>query len=462
MSEIPCNRRILVIDDNPAIHEDFRKILCTRLPGAEALAEAAAALFGETEAPGDDRAFELESAFQGEEGLERVTAALERDKPYAMTFLDVRMPPGWDGIETAERLWARDPDLQIVLCTAYSDYAWDEVRERLGRPDQLLILKKPFDNVEALQLADALTEKWRLTKQAMAQVADLEGLIESRTRELAQAQKLESIGQLSAGIAHEINTPTQFIGDNVRFLQESVGEVLGIIERLVPLVAMDGSTPITAGEIAALLETADMDYLRDEVPKAIAQSLEGVERISKIVGAMKEFSHPATEKTPYDLNRAIANTITVATNEWKYVAVIETNFDSRLPPVPVMPGAFNQVILNILVNAAHAVGEVVAATPDTKGVITVSTRMLPDWAEIRIQDSGCGIPQGIRERIFDPFFTTKAVGKGTGQGLAIAHDVIVTKHRGTITVEGEPGLGTTFVLRLPLETAVSGVAAVAS
>ena len=142
-AEIECNRRILVIDDNPAIHEDFRKILCTRLPGADALAEAAAALFGEPEARGAERPFELASAFQGAEGLERVAAALESGKPYAMTFLDVRMPPGWDGIETAERLWERDPDLQIVLCTAYSDYAWDEVRERLGRCDRLLILKSP-------------------------------------------------------------------------------------------------------------------------------------------------------------------------------------------------------------------------------------------------------------------------------------------------------------------------------
>ncbi len=462
MPTIPCNRRILVIDDNPSIHEDFRKILCARLPGAQALAEAAAALFDESEASGDDRAFELVSAFQGREGLERVIAGLAKGEPYAMTFLDVRMPPGWDGIETAERLWEQDPHLQIVLCTAYSDYAWDKVRERLGRSDRLLILKKPFDNVEALQLADALTEKWRLTKQAMAQVADLEGLIESRTRALAQAQKLEAIGQLSAGIAHEINTPTQFIGDNVRFLQESVGEALGIIARLVPFVNMDASTLIPAGEIASLLQATDVDYLREEVPKAIAQSLEGVERIAKIVGAMKEFSHPATEKTPYDLNRAIANTITVATNEWKYVAVIETQFDSSLPPVPVMPGAFNQVILNILVNAAHAVGQVVAATPDAKGVITVSTRTYPEWAEIRIQDSGGGIPENIRERIFDPFFTTKAVGKGTGQGLAIAHDVIVTKHQGTIAVEGAPGLGTTFVLRLPLNAIVSETAAVAS
>jgi signal transduction histidine kinase len=248
----------------------------------------------------------------------------------------------------------------------------------------------------------------------------------------------------------------------VRFLQESVGEVLGIIERLVPFAAVEGSAPITAGEVTALLETADVDYLREEVPKAIAQSLEGVERISMIVGAMKEFSHPATEKTPYDLNRAIANTITVATNEWKYVAAIETHFDSRLPAVPVMPGAFNQVILNILVNAAHAVGDVVGATPNLKGLITVSTRTLPGWAEIRIKDSGCGIPNEIRERIFDPFFTTKAVGKGTGQGLAIAHDVIVRKHQGTITVEGEVGNGTTFIVRLPLDAEASSLVAAAS
>jgi signal transduction histidine kinase len=194
-----------------------------------------------------------------------------------------------------------------------------------------------------------------------------------------------------------------------------------------------------------------MTYLREEVPKAIVQSLDGVERISRIVGAMKEFSHPATEKAPHDLNRAILSTITVATNEWKYVADVVTDLAADLPFVPVMLGAFNQVVLNILVNAAHAISAVNAETSGTKGVISVSTRKHQDWAEIRIKDSGCGMPQEIQDRIFDPFFTTKGVGKGTGQGLAIAHDVIVKKHHGTITVETAPGLGTTFVLRLPLD-----------
>ena len=278
-------------------------------------------------------------------------------------------------------------------------------------------------------------------------------------RELVNAQKLESIGQLAAGIAHEINTPTQFIGDNMRFLQESMGEMLGVIDRLVNLAA-NKDAMISANELEALFAAVDMSYLREEVPKAIVQSLDGVERISKIVGAMKDFSHPATEKAPHDLNRAILSTITVATNEWKYVADVVTDLAADLPFVPVMPGAFNQVVLNILVNAAHAIGEIKGATVGAKGVITVSTRKDQDWAEIRIKDSGCGMPQEVRERIFDPFFTTKGVGKGTGQGLAIAHDVIVKKHHGSITVETVPGSGTTFVLRLPLE-ATDAVAAVA-
>ena len=267
--------------------------------------------------------------------------------------------------------------------------------------------------------------------------------------ELSQAQKLESIGQLAAGIAHEINTPTQFIGDNIRFLDESVGGMLGVIEQLI-----DAATPVPGRpwrlDMDAQLAQIDFAYLRDEIPKAIAQSLEGVRHISKIVGAMKEFSHPAVDRTPVDLNRAIASTITVATNEWKYVAEVVTEFDALLPPVSVMPGAFNQVILNLLVNSAHAVAEANAGAPSSRGVITVSTQGIDGEVEIRVRDNGAGIPEKIRARIFDPFFTTKPVGKGTGQGLAIAHDVIVKKHGGSISVESRPGTGTTFILRLPM------------
>lgn len=280
-------------------------------------------------------------------------------------------------------------------------------------------------------------------------------------QDLSQAQKLESIGQLAAGIAHEINTPTQFIGDNLRFLQGSVGEVMGVLDGLVPLTTMATRSATPLSDVAALLAEVDLCYIRDEIPRAILQSLEGVERISKIVTAMKEFSHPAMDQTPTDLNRAIANTIIVAANEWKYVADMTTDFDPDLPTVSVMPGPFNQVILIMVVNAAHAVGDSTVNGPGARGTITVSTRRVAGAVEIRVKDTGCGIPEQIRDRIFDPFFTTKPVGKGSGQGLAIAHDVIVKKHHGSIRVESSPDAGTTFIIRLPLAPSRTDVLAAA-
>jgi len=207
---------------------------------------------------------------------------------------------------------------------------------------------------------------------------------------------------------------------------------------------------VPCATLTSLLAAVDLEYYHSEVPRALEQSIEGIARIQTIVGAMKDFSHPATDRTPIDINRAIGSTITVATNEWKYVADVKTEFDLDLPSVPVMPGMFNQVILNLIVNAAHAIADVAKARPD-KGTITVSTRQVERWAEVRVSDTGGGIPESIRDRIFDPFFTTKPVGKGTGQGLAIAHDAIINKHRGAISVESAVGEGTTFIVRLPLD-----------
>lgn len=187
------NQRILVIDDNPAIHEDFRKIFCADAPTAEALSRSAAVFFGEAKAPEGDAGFEMDSAFQGEEALTLIATALKENRPYAMAFVDVRMPPGLDGVETAARIWERAPDLQIVLCTAYSDHSWEQMRRRLTRSDQLFILKKPFDNIEVLQLAHALTEKWRLTRQANTRLTDLEHLVEARTRDLKETNRQLSV-----------------------------------------------------------------------------------------------------------------------------------------------------------------------------------------------------------------------------------------------------------------------------
>jgi PAS domain S-box-containing protein len=271
--------------------------------------------------------------------------------------------------------------------------------------------------------------------------------------QLRQAQKLESVGQLAAGIAHEINTPTQYIGDNVRFLKDGFSQLAVLLadyERLLAAAKSNTLSSETVQEIAAAVEGADAAYLLEEIPKAIEQTLEGVTRVATLVSAMKEFSHPGTkEKVPLDLNHAIESTITVARNEWKYVADLETDFDASLPQISCQAGEFNQVILNLIVNAAHAIADVTAKGGATKGLIRIQTRNGPEWAEIRIQDSGMGIPEGVRSRIFDPFFTTKAVGKGTGQGLAIAHSVVVDKHNGSIEFETEEGKGTTFIIRLP-------------
>jgi len=272
--------------------------------------------------------------------------------------------------------------------------------------------------------------------------------------QLLQAQKLESVGQLASGIAHEINTPIQYIGDNVRFLMDAFDDITFLLKTYERL-RLEAKTNILFQEIVqeveAAVKRADTAYLMEEIPKAIEQTLEGVSRVSTLVNAMKEFSHPGTkEKILLDLNHAITSTITVARNEWKYVADLTTDLDQALPPVLCLPGEFNQVILNLIVNAAHAIAEAQQkyVRPE-KGQIVVQTICCVDWAEIRVQDTGSGIPENIRGRIFDPFFTTKEIGKGTGQGLSIARSVIVDKHGGSIHFETEEGKGTTFIIRLP-------------
>jgi PAS domain S-box-containing protein len=293
-----------------------------------------------------------------------------------------------------------------------------------------------------------------------AAVIRYEGMCEDITErkqlqeQLLQAQKLESVGQLAAGIAHEINTPTQYIGDNVRFLRDAfqdLKKLLAHYERLLAAANDNTLSRETIQDVAAAVKHADTGYLLDEIPKAIDQTLEGITRVASIVGAMKEFSHPDTkEKIPLDLNHAINSTITVARNEWKYVAEMKTEFDSSLPLVSCLPGEFNQVILNLIVNAAHAIADVVNKGGPKMGKIKVQTKNCAEWVEIRIQDTGTGIPQKVQSRIFDPFFTTKEIGKGTGQGLAIARSVVVDKHGGSIHFETEEGKGTTFIIRLPL------------
>lgn len=273
--------------------------------------------------------------------------------------------------------------------------------------------------------------------------------------QLQRAQKLESIGQLAAGIAHEINTPTQYVGDNTRFLKDSfedLSEVLRKNEDLLNDCREKGFESEIIAQLEAAIEFADTEYLLEEIPKSIEQALTGIGRIAKIVQSMKDFAHPGSfDKIATDLNRAIESTITVASNEWKYVADMETDFDATLPNIPCLIGEFNQVILNMIVNAAHAIATVVGDGSNGKGKIKISTRHKDDWIEIAVSDTGTGIKEEIKNKIFDPFFTTKEVGQGTGQGLAISHSVITEKHKGKIVVESELGKGTKFIISLPIK-----------
>jgi PAS domain S-box-containing protein len=276
---------------------------------------------------------------------------------------------------------------------------------------------------------------------------------ESLGQQLRQAQKLEAIGQLAAGIAHEINTPIQYVGDNTRFLKESwpwFHDLFNIAQEMKQEAAPGPISPQMLERLDALAQKADFEYLQTEIPRAIDQSLEGIQRVTKIVRAMKEFSHPGSEeKKAIDINQAIETTITVARNEWKYVSEVVTHFDSALPLVFCHAGEFNQVILNLLINAAHAIAQAVGEGSQVKGKIVVTTVRDQDWAVISISDTGTGIPEALQSRVFEPFFTTKPVGKGTGQGLALAHTAIVRRHGGKIWVESVPGKGTTFYIRIP-------------
>ncbi len=465
-----ADHRILIVDDNRAIHDDFRKIFAPPDATASTLDALEAALLDRPAAAADPIvAFELISAFQGQEALDHVAAAIAAGRPFALAFVDMRMPPGWDGLETIERLWQADPDLQVVICSAYSDHSWSDLRARLGARESLLILKKPFDTLEVVQCAHALTTKWTLARQIRAHVDELEAVVAQRTQQLVLAnaelaehirvrermeselrlsQKLEAVGQLAAGVAHEINTPIQYVADNLQFLRDSMTALAAMATDMLAAVsaARGPATAELTDRLSAIARDAELEYLSQEIPGSLNSVGDGVARIAKIVRAMKELAHPGPrEASAIDLTRALQNAIDVTAATYRYVADVVTEF-ADTPPVVCFGSDLSQVFLNLIVNAAHAMEDKRAG----RGRLGVRTRVDGDRVEIAISDNGVGISEVDRDRIFDAFFTTKEVGRGTGQGLTISRTIVVDRHGGTLTFDSEVGIGTTFYVRIPI------------
>ncbi len=384
----------------------------------------------------------------------RAQAAIEESKNRLQNVID--STPDW--------VYASDLDGRLILANVgFADALGLHPRDVIGRPVSILDAlrvdgetfrtpdgrERTFDTfVGPLRNKDgAVYGTLRFGRDVTANRAS-EQAHQLMQMELQQAQKLESIGRLAAGIAHEINTPIQYVGDNVRFLQdsfESLQELLALCERF------DAGGDADPADLARAARAVDAAYLAAEIPSALQQTLEGVQRVSAIVHAMKDFSHRGSaEMAPTDINRAVESTATVARNEWKYVADLVLELEPQLPLVTCLAGEFKQVVLNLVINAAHAIANVVGDGSIAKGRITVRTRRDGPFVELSVQDTGSGIPDAVRDKIFDPFFTTKPLGQGTGQGLTLARSVVVDRHRGTLHFETAPGAGTTFFVRLPI------------
>ncbi|MHB1328355.1 MAG: sensor histidine kinase [Gemmatimonadales bacterium] len=271
-----------------------------------------------------------------------------------------------------------------------------------------------------------------------------------RERQLANGHRVEAIGHLAAGIAHEINTPTQYVGDNLQFLEESFRHLIKILAEQTALLESADIGPADRAHLDRLTTETDLPFLMSEVPRAAQQARDGIRRIGETVSAVKAFAHPGSgQREPTDLNEIVEATLAISRNEWKYVATAETQLDPQLPLASCLRSDIQQAVLNLVINAAHTITDKVKTREDPVGRITIRTRTVGSDIELSVADTGEGIPEAIRPRVFDLFFTTKDVGKGTGQGLALVYDVVVKKHGGSVWFDSSVGRGTTFYLRLP-------------
>ena len=557
---VPSTHRILLVDDNPAIHDDYRKILQLDSNDAE-IDELGALLFDDDALPQSTLpAFEIDSAMQGQEAFEMSRRALAEGRPYALAFVDMRMPPGWDGLQTIEHLWQVDPNLQVVICTAFSDYSWSEIIDRIAFRDRLLLLKKPFDNIEVCQLAIALTHKWELERQTENQmdaivetaaegiitthadwvidscngatcqlfgydreelhgkafddllsdsedessanhdsttfvknaadrqqreilgrrkdgslvpillsisdfngwdgprhtiiVRDLTGFKSMQDR-LARAQRLKSLGQLAAGVAHEINNPLQAVYCNISILRSSVDAIHRVLETCKANISMDcPAKPWETRwrEVCEIISENQYEEVSDEIPVTFSETMGSLERIVYIVQTLQElYALEQADMSRVDLNHVIDSAVALTSDKRKGVASIEVQKTQDNFKIDGNASDLFQVMVNLIKNAAESVAVRIDEGSNEPGIVTVRTAKEEKHAIITVEDNGVGIADSVRDNIFEPFFTTKEGEDSVGQGLAIVYNTVVNKHGGTIEVESQPGQGATFTVRLPWE-----------
>jgi two-component system, cell cycle sensor histidine kinase and response regulator CckA len=539
-SELKPNRRILLVDDNTSIHADFRKILCPDNSRTASINELEAALFDEQPVATTDVSFELDSAYQGQEALEMVKQAVAQNRPYAMAFVDVRMPPGWDGIETIARIWEVYPDLQIVVCTAYSDYSWESMRAKVGQPDSLLVLKKPFDNIEVQQLAHALTKKWWLNQQAALQISELARANESltlseerfskafhesplpsaiqnfsdqrfvdvnqRLAEVAGCEREDLIGRTPAelflwekpeladqwidslkrqqpvrdqeakirtpkGLLHEVLvslSPVNLRGEpHALLLAQDVAErallerqlrqaqKMEAIGQLAAGVAHDFNNILTViqGHTGIIQQTVDKQGLQG---RSLDQISKAATRAATLIRQLLMFSRKQVMQFRYlDLNETLGNAIKMLERLVGEHVQIELLTHPSLPAIHADPSMLEQIVMNLAVNARDAMpnGGHVSITTSLQTIHRAPTPMDPEQRDgeficLIFKDTGTGMDTQILSRIFEPFFTTKPAGKGTGLGLSTVFG-IVRQHRGWLEVESKPDQGTCFRIYFP-------------
>ena len=524
------NHRILVVDDNAAIHEDIRKILAPAKADAPSLEDEEALLFGETREASSGTLFEIDSALQGQEGLEMVRKANQGGHPYALAFVDVRMPPGWDGVETIGRIWEIYPELQVVICTAYSDYSWEDITGRFGHSDSILILKKPFDNIEVLQMAHALTKKWFLTQQAKSQMLNLEERFTKAFRSSPVSMSIQALedyrfldvndtylkmtgftreeligtnawelnlwpdeqtrkillDQLAEGASlrnvetkvrtkdgHEKRTLLSaelMMLENKRYALISENDISQRLElesqlrqaqkmeavgHLAAGVAHDFRNILTVihGHASLRLANSTLDNKTTESLKHIVQS---VDRASNLTQQLLAFSRKQIMRLePVDINRLLRHLSDMLGRLIGEHITLQYQFTDALPACEVDVCSIEQVIINMAVNARDAMpkgGSLIISTAQTE-ISPNYARSHPeasagDFLCITVTDTGCGMDGHTQSRLFEPFFTTKEVGKGTGMGLATAYGLI-KQHKGWIEVESKIDAGSTFKIFLP-------------